>query len=231
MSGPKWPNVLPRRRARASPPAPSRRNACLATPGRARSSLSRPRGGRQWSSASLVRRPQLDGPLFVQSPRRWAAILGAGLMIDYGVHGRFAKAQVLLSRKGFAMDATGIVFFCAVGWIICGFLGGLVGNAKNAAGSGAVLGFLFGPLGVLVAFAVDGRPECPYCKGRIEPRATTCQHCRKSLSWSNDGAPRKRSTTTTDWPEQDNSAPPSDELDQWVADQILTKGPPRQNPP
>lgn len=67
-------------------------------------------------------------------------------------------------------------------WIALAFLGAWIGSQKSAAISGLLLGLLFGPLGVIVACFVDGRPQCPYCFGKVEQKATTCQHCTKAIS-------------------------------------------------
>jgi hypothetical protein len=80
------------------------------------------------------------------------------------------------------MDQTEIIILVWLFSVVsCGFLGRLVGNAKNAGNLGAVLGALFGHLGVIVAFALDNRPKCPNCMGRIELSATVCQYCREPL--------------------------------------------------
>lgn len=42
-----------------------------------------------------------------------------------------------------------------VTWGICGFLGGIVGNRVNRPVPGFLLGFGFGPLGVITAFALN----------------------------------------------------------------------------
>lgn len=66
-------------------------------------------------------------------------------------------------------------------WGICGVLGGIVGSAKHSAGAGFLLGFLFGPVGVLITLALDGRPKCHACKSRIDPEASVCPQCGASL--------------------------------------------------
>ncbi len=67
--------------------------------------------------------------------------------------------------------------------LICCLLGGVVGSSKNATGTGCILGFLFGPLGVIATFALDQRPMCPQCKGRLNGSAKVCEHCRAELEW------------------------------------------------
>ena len=52
-------------------------------------------------------------------------------------------------------------------WILCAAAGGMVGESRGHPVSGTLLGFLFGPLGILFAFLDDGRPQCPRCGGRL----------------------------------------------------------------
>jgi hypothetical protein len=57
------------------------------------------------------------------------------------------------------------------------FCGLLVGERRERGLAGAALGFFFGPLGVLAAFALDARPRCPQCCIRVERPATVCPGC------------------------------------------------------
>ena len=66
--------------------------------------------------------------------------------------------------------------------IVCGFIGAVIGSNKNSSGGGFVLGFLLGPLGVIAAFALDGRLACAHCGGKLNGTPTICQHCQKPLS-------------------------------------------------
>ncbi len=66
--------------------------------------------------------------------------------------------------------------------LIGGSLGAIVGGRRHARKAGMILGMLFGPLGIIVAFALDGRPRCPKCKARVEPGAAICAGCHTSLS-------------------------------------------------
>lgn len=111
---------------------------------------------------------------------------------------------------------------------VCGLLGAVIGSRKNAPGFGFLLGFLFGPLGTLVACFVDGRPDCPQCRESIQIGASICPHCRQSLRWSNDGKPRidRVSSKAT------NAPPPNradDDLDALAMDQLSS--PPKRDKP
>jgi hypothetical protein len=71
----------------------------------------------------------------------------------------------------------------AIDAVICGILGAVIGANKNASNTGAFLGFLFGPLGMIAAFAVDHRWKCPECMGRLNDHPNLCQHCKTKLIW------------------------------------------------
>ncbi len=67
--------------------------------------------------------------------------------------------------------------------IVCAALGRAVGAARMAFFTGMMLGLFFGPLGVLVAFAVDKRTQCPNCYSRLGGLARECPYCRVRLRW------------------------------------------------
>ncbi len=68
--------------------------------------------------------------------------------------------------------------------ILCLFLGAVIGGRRDSAGTGAILGLLFEELGLIVAFALDGRPKCAHCREPINQNAKLCPHCRSQLFWS-----------------------------------------------
>lgn len=76
----------------------------------------------------------------------------------------------------------GIVMF----WFVCAIAGAIIGKAKQSEGAGFMLGLILGPIGVLAAFALDGRPQCRQCRGRHNPQALVCQHCGYRLSGVSD---------------------------------------------
>jgi hypothetical protein len=75
-----------------------------------------------------------------------------------------------------------LILVCVAGWLVamipCAILGYIVGSPKNAGFEGAFLGILFGPIGVIVAFAVDFRLRCPHCHGRLDGEPRVCPHCQ-----------------------------------------------------
>ncbi|MEI8373926.1 MAG: hypothetical protein WCJ35_13945 [Planctomycetota bacterium] len=66
---------------------------------------------------------------------------------------------------------------------VTAMLGAAVGSFKNAGSTGALLGALFGPLGVIVAFALDQRLQCPKCGNRLDGRPEMCLKCQSALSY------------------------------------------------
>lgn len=64
--------------------------------------------------------------------------------------------------------------------VTCGII---VGRARERGLAGGLLGLLFGPIGVIAAFALDGRPSCPMCESRLDAAPRKCPHCRADLQW------------------------------------------------
>lgn len=75
-----------------------------------------------------------------------------------------------------------LVFLLAC-WCFSGVVGYFIGGTKGNAGSGAVWGFLLGPIGwLIVAVSKDGRKKCPHCGGTLgEGRVSRCKNCGQSL--------------------------------------------------
>jgi hypothetical protein len=95
----------------------------------------------------------------------------------------------------------------AVVWIACVILSAALLGRYNKAGSGFLLGFFLGPLGLIITLiwrinlaadectrheatllqAIQGdsadRPmrDCPYCAERILAAATLCKHCKSAV--------------------------------------------------
>ncbi len=75
-----------------------------------------------------------------------------------------------------------IALISVLAWAVPGgTLGAIVGYLRRAPAVGAMLGGLFGPLGVVAALAIDNRPYCTHCSGRLEDTAETCPHCHADL--------------------------------------------------
>ena len=76
-------------------------------------------------------------------------------------------------------------FFYLWVWFGSAVAAGIIGHARQAAIAGAVLGLFLGPIGVVAAFALDGRASCPHCAGRLDGRGQICQHCHRPIRWDN----------------------------------------------
>lgn len=72
------------------------------------------------------------------------------------------------------------VFF----WIVCGIIGAGIGAQKNSSMQGFFAGLLLGPLGLLVAFALDNREKCPKCQHRLDEGVRMCGVCREPIAWA-----------------------------------------------
>lgn len=108
---------------------------------------------------------------------------------------KLGAAEQTLNETGVA---TTYIVIIVVSWIICGFLGMMVGSRHDAAALGRLVGFHFGPLGVTAALALDRRESCPHCGGRLNGRPSICQYCRSELTW--EGAARKKAIVSTPQP-------------------------------
>ncbi|MCX6348237.1 MAG: hypothetical protein NTV79_01865 [Candidatus Aureabacteria bacterium] len=68
-------------------------------------------------------------------------------------------------------------------WLFFSFLGAWIGGRKNQAGTGFLLGLLFGPIGLLIICLTQGnRLKCPMCRKMIENDARLCPYCRSDLA-------------------------------------------------
>ncbi|MGE0605502.1 MAG: hypothetical protein AB7O62_00140 [Pirellulales bacterium] len=68
-------------------------------------------------------------------------------------------------------------------WIGCAIAGYVAAHSRSAGSGGLILGVLLGPIGVLAALGLDGRPLCPHCGGRLDGRGKKCQWCAIALVW------------------------------------------------
>jgi hypothetical protein len=69
------------------------------------------------------------------------------------------------------------------GWIASVFLATFVAAGKRAAAWGFLFGLLFGPLGLIASFSLDGRRRCPHCNGPVDDLPRLCPHCRLETNW------------------------------------------------
>ena len=67
-------------------------------------------------------------------------------------------------------------------WILCGVIAAFIASSKGSSGCGfAIVGFLLGPFGILIALFASGR-KCPYCGKNISKDAKICPYCGKELN-------------------------------------------------
>lgn len=71
-------------------------------------------------------------------------------------------------------------------WVVPVIAATMIGNSKDRAGFGFVMGFFFGLIGLLVIALMPaaGYP-CPRCKGTVRKGASVCPHCRSDLLAAN----------------------------------------------
>lgn len=75
------------------------------------------------------------------------------------------------------------MLFAVIAWAACGLLGYVIGAGKGRGEEGAVLGFLLGPVGVIIAMLQgDKRTRCQFCREAVAPDATVCPHCQKAIT-------------------------------------------------
>lgn len=86
-------------------------------------------------------------------------------------------------------------------------IGALIGILRGHPGFGALMGFLFGPLGWLLAATTDSRIKCPDCKEPIQREARICPHCRASICWEGPNKPY----VARDWSQAETKSDPEEE--------------------
>lgn len=61
-------------------------------------------------------------------------------------------------------------------------LGAIIGNSRGRLAFGLVMGFILGPIGLLLIFVLPSLYKfCPFCKGNIPTDAVKCQKCGSDL--------------------------------------------------
>ncbi len=107
--------------------------------------------------------------------------------------------------------------------IVCGILGAVIGSFKNAGDIGGILGATFGPLGVIGVLAIDGRPQCPKCGGRLDGTPEVCPHCHARLMFPGTELPRCPVCSAPLTGQPDKCTHCSSALE-WVADRAHVPG-------
>ncbi len=73
--------------------------------------------------------------------------------------------------------AAGLACFWVIVGSVCALIGFNIAERRDSPGLGALVGFLFGPFGVLIACLLDGRGHCASCDEPVGSKAEVCPHC------------------------------------------------------
>jgi len=67
-------------------------------------------------------------------------------------------------------------------WFLFGIVAALIGKNKGQGCLGFIVGFLLGPIGLIIMIFTRGnRRRCPHCKELINKDASVCPHCRREV--------------------------------------------------
>jgi hypothetical protein len=88
-------------------------------------------------------------------------------------------------------------FWICFTWFGSAVAAGIIGHARQAVVPGAILGLFLGPIGLVAAFALDGRSSCPHCAGKLDGRGQICQHCNRPIRWHD--SPSESSVLSLNW--------------------------------
>jgi len=76
------------------------------------------------------------------------------------------------------METLIVLFF----WLLFGLTTATIARQKRRSGaSWFVVGFLLGPIGLLIILFIRTPHRCPYCKESVHKTAHVCPHCRKDI--------------------------------------------------
>ncbi len=89
------------------------------------------------------------------------------------------------------MDSNSLLALTFVGLLVCGLVGALITSSKQGGCAGFLLGFLFGPIGILIAAVMANQSQirqdtnlrypCPYCAELILRDAKVCRFCGRDV--------------------------------------------------
>ena len=88
---------------------------------------------------------------------------------------------------------TEIIIIVVLVGLVCGLIGGALASEKGRGLEGLVLGFFFGPIGIVIALLLPPQAvahgqgtkhipckHCPYCGTIIDLKEEVCPNCRRS---------------------------------------------------
>jgi len=85
------------------------------------------------------------------------------------------------------------VAYLFVFWFVCGFGAALIRQRQGgSAAAGAALGFMLGPVGVLIAILTKPPAVCPFCRSPVDANTVTCPRCQSNVK---SAAKRHRGAT------------------------------------
>lgn len=82
-------------------------------------------------------------------------------------------------------------------WVFCAVAGGLIAEEKGRGALGAILGFLFGPLGVLMATCLDPSEGVRIARHKEAARAWSRVQAEKPEKPVRPPSPRRREQTNS----------------------------------
>lgn len=75
-----------------------------------------------------------------------------------------------------------VLLICLVFACVNGAAGFTIGDEKDAGAAGFIAGFVFGPVGLVIAYMLHGsRVRCRYCQMLIHKDAIKCPYCQSDV--------------------------------------------------
>ena len=114
------------------------------------------------------------------------------------------------------MNYSTIVILGILGWLVCGLIGAALAKEKGREQEGLILGFLFGPIGIVIALLLPARTTgrrnagttfCPYCATAIRVSDVECPSCHRAQ-------PLRRSKA-----EWERTVAGADDVEKWATKQ------------
>jgi len=122
------------------------------------------------------------------------------LVAARSLYGRGGSRLIELRLVAIALPEVQMLIAVFVIWLVCGFIASSIASSRGANSCvGFICGFIFGPLGIVIALLMNGAPvavagvgigaahslppgigrECPYCRTQIPAAASVCRFCQR----------------------------------------------------